>query len=353
VDYGSSASTVCGPGGGCAAVRSSAFSHIGPISLPTVGIATFAALLAATLVASRRSHHKYVLAGTGAVALGAATLIGIQLFVIHAVCKWCMVVDSSSIISFGLAFAIHRRGESDAETIPLRVMWGVAGAVAIAVPLLWDYSAAANVVSVPEPIAKYQQEGKVNVVMFTDFQCPFCERLHDAVEDQRPQYGDRLNLVRMMVPLDMHPGAKPAALAYLCMPEDEREEAANRFYKAENAKLTPKGVVEIGEELGADPSALSQCMADRKTLAKIEQDKTIFRNAGLSGVPTTYVNAELVRGADVVALKSALDRAGGGDGGGSDVVWLFVFIGLVVMGVGGASVWSVAAETEGRTEEAA
>lgn len=339
VDYRTSASPAfCGGEGGCAAVRASPFSHIGPVSLPAIGMGAFIGLFALSVWASRRRHFLALTVQTGLAALVAAVLIGLQLFVVKAVCPWCMVVDVGALVSFALALTVYRRaGDELAEPTPLRVLWTAAGFVVVAVPMLWDYTAAANVVTVPDAIAKYQEPGKVNVVMFTDFECPHCERLHDAMEAERPALGERLNLVRLMNPLEFHAGAKPAALAYLCMPEAEREQAADRFYKADNAELTPQGVVKIGESLGADPKALSACMADPKTLRQIQHDQALFHEAGLSGVPTTYVGAELVKGADLVAFRSAIDRARGGDGGGSSVVWMFVFIGLIVGAVAAVS----------------
>lgn len=340
VDYGSSAS-LCGEGGGCAAVKSSAFARIGPVSLPTIGIGTFAGLFAMAIWASRLRHFKVLVMQTGVVALGAVTLISLMLFEIGAVCQWCLAVDLSAIVSFVLALVIYRRSkdELDEESVPLRMLWATAGLVALSVPLLWDYTAEANEVPVPKSVAKLQQPNKVNVIMFTDFQCPHCERLHDAMEEMRPTLGEQLNVVRMMYPLDFHPGAMPSALAYLCMPDHLRERAADAFYKAPNEELTPKGVIATAEEIGADPDEVAKCMADPKTNEKIEYDKQIFQNADLSGVPTTYVNGELIRGADLVAFKSALHRAQGGDGGGSDVIWMFVFIGLVVGGVACASIY--------------
>lgn len=342
VDYRTSASPAfCGAEGGCAAVRDSRFSHIGPVSLPAIGMGAFIGLFAMAVWASRRRHFWALSIQTGVAALVAAGLIVLQLFVVQAVCPWCMVVDVGAIVAFALAFTVYRRSPRTgelAESTPLRVLWTAAGLVVVAVPMLWDYTAAANFVTVPDAIAKYQEPGKVNVVMFTDFECPHCERLHDAMEAARPELGDQLNLVRLMNPLEFHAGAKPAALAYLCMPEASREAAADRLYKADTGELTPQGVVKIGEELGAEPEALAACMADPKTLRQIQHDQALFQKAELTGVPTTYVNAELVKGADLVAFRSALDRARGGDGGGSSVVWMFVFIALVIGAVAATSI---------------
>jgi uncharacterized membrane protein/predicted DsbA family dithiol-disulfide isomerase len=352
VEYGSTGEAgFCGAGGGCAKVRGSAFSHIGPVKLPAIGIGAFSGLLALAVWASRKRHYKVLAIQTGLAALGAITLIALMVFKIGAVCKWCMVVDVSAILSFGLALAIYRREPVDVESVGMRSMWAVAAVTAIAVPFLWNYSVSATVVSLPKPIAKYQVEGKVNVIMFTDFQCPHCRRLHEVIEELRPTLGDRLHIVRMMMPMHFHPGAKPAALAYMCMPEDKLEAAAERFYTARVAELTPSGVIEIAGQIGLNPNQFALCMADPETQTRLAHHQTIFRNADLGGVPASYVNAELVKGADPIAMKSALNRAQGGDGGGSDVIWMFLFIGLVVGGVSYASISKAADETSDEQPE--
>ena len=97
VDYQSAAGgSFCGAGGGCAAVRASRFSHIGPIGLPLIGIVTFSGLLAVSLVGPLRATRGF-LASLVLCALGALGLIGVQLGVVGALCPWCMVVDLSLI----------------------------------------------------------------------------------------------------------------------------------------------------------------------------------------------------------------------------------------------------------------
>mgnify|MGYP000373154483 CR=1 FL=1 len=56
---------------------------------------------------------------------------------------------------------------------------------------------------------------------FSDFQCPFCNRVVPTVEQVRQRYGDRVRLVWRNYPLRIHDNAMVAA---------EAMEGANRFY---------------------------------------------------------------------------------------------------------------------------
>src|SRR5262245_60299737 len=110
IDYSSAASaSICGAGSSCAQVKASAFSHIGPVKLPLVGMVVFLGLFGVAVWARRRMHLKILTLQTGLVALGAAALIAIQLFVIKATCRWCMIVDVGAIVAFLLALGLLRR----------------------------------------------------------------------------------------------------------------------------------------------------------------------------------------------------------------------------------------------------
>ena len=54
----------------------------------------------------------------------------------------------------------------------------------------------------------------VTVVVFSDFQCPFCSRVEPTLEQVRTTYGpDKVRMVWKNEPLPFHPNAKPAAEA--------------------------------------------------------------------------------------------------------------------------------------------
>ncbi len=346
VDYSQAAPAFCGVQSGCAAVRDSAFSSIGGISLPAIGMGVFAGLLAMALWASSARHHRLLALQTGVVALGAVALIGVQLFVVEATCGYCMAVDVAAIAAFFCAALLARR-EPEPQLLAARFVWAAVGVVAVAAPLLWEHEP--PTASVPPGVAQHYRDGKVNIVTFTDFECPFCRLMHPAIDDVVHAHAGRVNLVRLMMPLRGHPGAEPAALAYLCTPDAYKDRMADALYGAEAGTLDPKTVVGIAKEMGLDHQALAACMESEDTRARLEADKQLFAAAELRGLPSTFVNDQLVAGADEPALLSAVDDALGSGGGGMGVGWMFALLAVLALAAAGISlkVAAVAEEVDG------
>ena len=91
----------CGSGG-CETVQMSPWSRFLGVEVALYGVLGYALLLALTLVslqAADRRHwsDRLILLGSGAGVLFTAYLTTLELFVIHAICRWC--VGSAVIIS--------------------------------------------------------------------------------------------------------------------------------------------------------------------------------------------------------------------------------------------------------------
>jgi uncharacterized membrane protein/protein-disulfide isomerase len=357
LDYAQGAPAFCGGGGGCAAVRASAFSHVAGVGLPTIGLVAFAILFAAALAVSKRLHAKLLAALLAVAAVCAAGLIATQLFVVHAVCPWCMVVDSSAIVAAVTAWALARR-EPDAEPWPLRFGWFVAGVVAIVAPWSWG-GAPVVTVELPQPLAALQHEGVTDIVMFTDFQCPYCRKLHAEIHARLAAQPEKFKLVRYMAPLPFHKAADPAARAYVCAPEPKREAMADKLYTADFSGMIGEeerpaaviqtvvedAVVALAAGIGIDRDAFVACMASEATKQKVEAEFAFYKSLALPGLPTTFVDDKRIVGADLKAFDQAL--------GGSDLRTMFALLGVVFAGAAAASIFRSQPNGAGDSDETA
>jgi uncharacterized membrane protein/predicted DsbA family dithiol-disulfide isomerase len=298
--------TLCAAQSGCAQVRAWAASHFVGLRLPMVGLVALALLFAGSLWATERRQARLVALGAVAAALGAIALVVIQAAVIRAFCPWCLAVDGAALVAAAAAVALGRR-QCEPEPALLRYGWAGCGVGAVAVPLL--LGSTPGVAELPVLVASRQRADRIDVVSFTDFQCPFCRQLHPVLHEAAAADG-RLRVVRMMVPLPFHPGAEPAARAYLCVPEPLRERMADALYRAEPETMSSAGVAALATGLGCDAAAFAACYSARATGEQIAADLRAFEQAGLEGLPSTYVERELVLGADDETLRAALARAG-------------------------------------------
>lgn len=338
VDYQQTSSALCGAAGGCAKVRASSYSHLLGVSLPTWGLGALAGLSTMAIWASRPRHWRLLAGGCALAALAALGLIGLQLFVIGAVCRWCMVVDVSLVVAAAAALAGLRAGP-DPEPLRLRLGWGLVATVAVAAPLLVRGPPGAG--RVPAEISRLQAPHIVDVITFTDFECPYCRQLHPLLRELADANPRRLRVVSLMVPLAFHPHARAAALAYLCAAEAKRPELAHRLYTAPRADLDAPGLRAILADLGLDTAAFEACTADGRTAKRLAEHERLFHQAGLRGLPATFVESRLVQGADEQALRQAVEAELGG-GGGLRGLLLTAASALLLL-VAGAGLWQARA----------
>ena len=95
---------LCLGAGGCEAVQASRFATVGPVPVALIGLAGFGTLLATALLWTRSRGW----AGTVAFAIAlsatlyVAYLTYLELFVIGAVCPWCVAVAVCAVASLAL-----------------------------------------------------------------------------------------------------------------------------------------------------------------------------------------------------------------------------------------------------------
>jgi len=320
-------SDFCGLRSGCEAVRRSGLSYFfgsAYISLPLFSVLAQLLLLALSLrrggarAAALRQAGLGVLwalpevtlfaaAGLGGVlALG---LIAYQAQVLGQYCWLCLVVDFSVVLAaasaLGWALAVH--GKPELPQSPLTAStWLCIALLLVAAPPLWNQVRPET--PVPRAIEALYVPGKINVVEFADFECPFCRRLHAVLRPLLAEYGERVAFRRLQRPLDMHPHAEQAARAALCAEaQGKGEQMADRLFTIE---LSPETISAAAEALRLDPARYDACMDAPETAATLEQQAALLPDEQFKGLPTTYIGGRMILGVPTeTALRDALERA--------------------------------------------
>jgi protein-disulfide isomerase len=168
--------------------------------------------------------------------------------------------------------------------------------------------AAAVPVRGDDPV-KGKSTARVTMVVFSDFQCPFCARANPAVEDVERSFPNDVRIVWKHFPLPFHPHAMPAALAA----EAARVQGGpTKFWAmhdklfANQSALGDAAYARYAQELGLDVARFQRDLADPKLKARVEEDAKLAQSIGVNGTPTFVVNGERVVGSN--GLKSAVER---------------------------------------------
>jgi protein-disulfide isomerase len=304
-------SGLCGLHSGCEDVRRSALSYFQSrfLSMPLVGLVAYASVLSVSLL--RPSGRELpALAGIGGL-LGLA-LLAAQAFYVRAFCWLCTIVDASAIVAAAAALA-HARSKTGVGFDPLRRgAWVALAVLAVLVPIGWTVLKPAP--PVPAVILRQYVAGKINVVEFADFECPFCRKLHPVLKRAMAEYpAERVHFVRKHVPLEAHEMALPAARAAVCGEAQGKGEAlADRLIDIE---LSAAGIRRAAVGAGVDVVAFDRCLASNDPERRISADRKLLEDAGMEGLPTTYIGPTRILGVvSEAALRDALDRAARNEG---------------------------------------
>lgn len=152
----------------------------------------------------------------------------------------------------------------------------------------------------------------VTLVIFSDFQCPFCARVEPTIEALRAKYGDELRVVWKNAPLPFHDRAEPAA-AFALEARAQRGDAgfwaAHARLFADQTQLDDAGLEASARALGLDVGRFSRALAEQKHLGAIDRDVELGDTVGVDGTPTVFINGRKLVGAQPREAFEALIEA--------------------------------------------
>jgi len=137
----------------------------------------------------------------------------------------------------------------------------------------------------------------IEIVEFSDFQCPFCLRADPTVRQVLSTYGDRIRFVYRHFPLPNHPNARPAAEAAACAADQDKFWAYHDKLFADPGHLADADLKQSAASLGLDASKFTACVDGHKTKDKVDADIAAGREAGVDGTPAFFINGRMLSGA--------------------------------------------------------
>lgn len=144
------------------------------------------------------------------------------------------------------------------------------------------------------------KDAGVKVIIFSDFECPYCKALYQSLRKIMGQYSDKVFFVHKDFPLDFHAQAGPTALAANCALEQGKFwEYGDRLFANQINWQSTTGTQkfkEYAQSLGLKMSQFNQCLDSKKYQDKIDGDKSDAANFGVSGTPAIFINNKFTNG---------------------------------------------------------
>lgn len=155
-----------------------------------------------------------------------------------------------------------------------------------------------------------KKNAPVTIVEFVDFQCPFCQRFHPAVNEVMKAYPHQVNYALRNYPLPFHPQAKPAAKAALAAGEQGKYFEMAELLLQNAAALSDEKFQELAKNLGLNVSKFMKDYKDKDAQWEeaIKKDMDLAVKADVRGTPTYYLNGRKTTARDLNSYKTEIDK---------------------------------------------
>jgi protein-disulfide isomerase len=164
-----------------------------------------------------------------------------------------------------------------------------------------------------DPVEFGPDNAPVTLVVFSDFQCPYCARFAQSIDSIRTSPRHDVKIIFHQFPLPIHPNAKKEAALAVCT----AEQSAPAFWElhdylfahqkaAGNRDPSEAGLRFLADRHDINARKLSACMVSPETDSKISRDIALGTKYGVSGTPTSFLNGQRVVGAQEIGSLNAM-----------------------------------------------
>ncbi len=140
-------------------------------------------------------------------------------------------------------------------------------------------------------------QAAVQLVVFSDFECPFCGRVVPTLKELEAKYGSKLQIIFKNNPLPFHSHAKQAAAAALAA------NAQGKFWEYHDLLLANQGSLERpalekhAQALNLDMVRFKAALDSTQFDAQIAADQAEAKRVGAAGTPAFFINGRPLTGA--------------------------------------------------------
>lgn len=157
-------------------------------------------------------------------------------------------------------------------------------------------------------VSGIQSQGRVDaplvMVMFTDYQCPFCRRFEmETMPEIKRQYVDtgKLRFMVRDMPLDIHPNAQKAAEATHCAADQGKYWELRKKLIENSEKLEAANLPGYARETGLDVKKFSVCLNSGRYAEMVKASALYAAKLNITGTPSFVIGK--LRGDKVDGVK--------------------------------------------------
>jgi protein-disulfide isomerase len=154
----------------------------------------------------------------------------------------------------------------------------------------------------------------VTLVEYSDFECPVCRNLHDALRGMLPNYAGKVRVIFKDFPIEqLHPWARTAAIAGRCAYQQDPKAFWKMYdFIYDNQEIISAAnawtkMMDYASQSGLDADAFKSCMASPEAGAAVNASRANGQLLDVSSTPTIFVNGRRIVGADPHLLEQYIN----------------------------------------------
>ncbi len=162
--------------------------------------------------------------------------------------------------------------------------------------------------SLAGPPFKGPDNASVTIVVFSDYQCPYCARLEPILQQLLDKYPKDVRLVLKQFPLSMHPYARNAAAAALAANNQGKYWEFSHLLFENSSRLSDVTIQGIAKQLGLDAEKFNHDIRSASVQDLINKDMNEADKASVDGTPAIFINGKALRIGGDNELQMAIEH---------------------------------------------
>jgi protein-disulfide isomerase len=156
--------------------------------------------------------------------------------------------------------------------------------------------------------AKGPSGAKVQLVIFSDFQCPFCDKVRPTIKQIEDEYKGKIRIAFKQLPIKFHANAQVAAEASLAANEQGKFwEMHDKLYDNQNS-LDRLSIEKYAQELKLNMTKFRAALDSGKFKQQITNDLAEASATSTTSTPTFFINGHRLIGTQPYgAFKKLID----------------------------------------------
>jgi protein-disulfide isomerase len=138
-------------------------------------------------------------------------------------------------------------------------------------------------------------DAKVVIVVFADFQCPFCAKAAEVLRQIRANYPSGVRLVFRQFPLKFHADARLAAEAALAAHAQGKFWELHDTMFESNKALSRSDLERYAVKVGLELKRFNKDLDAHRFAAQLDADIKLGEQVSVSGTPTMFIGATRVQ----------------------------------------------------------